>query len=391
MQIPVFAKKAIDILEKNGFEAYLVGGCVRNALLGIEISDYDITTSALPSQTKQAFEGYKIFETGIAHGTVTVLIDNNPLEITTFRREAGYSDHRHPDSVRFSKTLNDDLTRRDFTVNSLAFSDKTGVIDLFSGVEDLKSRLIRAVGDASERFDEDALRILRALRFAACLGFSIEEKTGEAIKKDYKLLKFVSIERVYSEIKKLLEGEDAERILNEYKEVFCYILNEERLETDGVNLLPQDYVLRLGFILRNADFRAVLNKLSADNKTKRQIISIEACLNQKNAQTKSEIKFILKNFGIAAYKNSLIIRKALGEDIACIEENLREIEENNECFLLSDLKLSGAELKKLGFSGKEIGRVLDALLELVITEKIKNTPDFLIKEAQRLAIVYQNQ
>ena len=217
MNVPSFAEKAIDILEAGGFEAYFVGGCVRNSLLDIEISDFDITTSAKPDEVVSLFSDFRVIETGVKHGTVTVFINSQPLEITTFRSESGYSDHRRPDKVLFSENLESDLMRRDFTINALAYNKKTGIIDLFGGKNDIKNKIIRTVGDATERFNEDALRILRALRFASVLGFSIEEKTALAIKEDLKLLSFVSKERIFGELKKLILGQNAEEVLKEYK------------------------------------------------------------------------------------------------------------------------------------------------------------------------------
>ena len=167
-------EKAIEILESRGFEAYFVGGCVRDTLMGLEVSDTDITTSALPEETLEAFEGFRVIPTGIKHGTVTVLIEGEPIEITTFRSDGEYSDHRHPETVTFSRRLEDDLMRRDFTVNAMAYSKRTGLIDLYGGKSDIENKLIRAVGDPLARFDEDALRILRAVRFASQKCFSIE-------------------------------------------------------------------------------------------------------------------------------------------------------------------------------------------------------------------------
>ncbi len=182
------AEFALDILNSAGFEAYIVGGCVRDSLLGIAPSDFDITTSASPEETKIAFAGYKLIETGLKHGTVTVLIDSEPIEITTFRTEAAYADGRHPNSVNFTRSLADDITRRDFTVNALAYSPKTGLVDLCGGESDLKNNVLRAVGDPEMRFTEDGLRILRALRFSSVYGFEIHPETSKAIHKCVKML-----------------------------------------------------------------------------------------------------------------------------------------------------------------------------------------------------------
>ena len=206
------AEKAIFMLEKAGFKAFAVGGCVRDFLLGKKPTDFDITASALPEETKAVFKNEPVIETGIKHGTVTVLMEGEPLEITTFRIDKNYSDNRHPKEVLFTRSLSEDLSRRDFTINALAFSQNTGIIDLFGGVSDLEHGIIRTVGNPDKRFGEDALRIMRALRFAAVLGFEIEEKTALSIKKNCALLKNISAERVFLELSKLLCGKDARRV-----------------------------------------------------------------------------------------------------------------------------------------------------------------------------------
>ena len=206
MYLPDNVKKAISMLESEGFEAYAVGGCVRDSLLGKIPTDYDVTTSALPEETKQVFKNEHVIETGIKHGTVTVLIEHQPIEITTFRIDKDYSDNRHPEKVEFTRSLKEDLARRDFTVNALAYSEKTGIIDVFGGISDLEHGIIRTVGDADTRFSEDALRIMRALRFSSVLGVEIEEKTALSLHKNRGLLNNISEERLSSELNKLLCG-----------------------------------------------------------------------------------------------------------------------------------------------------------------------------------------
>ncbi len=376
MNVPSFAEKAISILENGGFEAYFVGGCVRNSLLDIEISDFDITTSAEPDEIILAFKDFKVIKKGIQHGTVTVFINSQPLEITTFRSESGYSDHRRPDKVLFSKNLESDLMRRDFTVNSLAFNKKSGIIDLFGGREDIKKKTIRTVGDATERFNEDALRILRALRFASVLGFSIEEKTALAIKENLRLLSFVSKERILEELKKLLLGENAEEILEEYKEVFNYIFNGE-IEYKNLKKLQKDFALRLAFILRNTDFKSVLKSILADNKTKIKVFKIVGCLKKKTVQNNTEMKYLLKDFSEEAVLSALEIKKALGENIDT--ELSLFYKARGECYNLKTLNIRGDDL---GLEGKEIGKVLSHLLDMVIREEIVNSYEELLKEAR---------
>jgi tRNA nucleotidyltransferase (CCA-adding enzyme) len=226
INIPQQVNRAIDILEKNGHSAYVVGGAVRDAIMKKPAHDWDITTSALPEETMDAFEGFRIIETGLKHGTVTVIVDGTDLEITTYRIEHGYSDNRHPDKVDFTDRVEDDLSRRDFTVNAIAYSPVRGFADPFGGRDDIEKNVIRCVGEADKRFGEDALRILRALRFSSVLGFEIDPDTAESIHRNYPLLKNISVERIFVEMSKLLCGKDAGRILREFEDVVFYILPE---------------------------------------------------------------------------------------------------------------------------------------------------------------------
>ena len=191
MKIPDYVRAVMDVLSHNGFEVYAVGGCVRDSLLLKEPHDFDLTTSANPQQMKEAFCGFSVIETGISHGTLTVRSGGQNVEVTTFRTDGKYTDHRRPDSVSFTTSLKEDLSRRDFTVNALAYNDERGLVDLFGGQDDLEKRIVRCVGEPDRRFEEDALRILRALRFSAKLGFSIEQKTAQSMIKKRELLKSI--------------------------------------------------------------------------------------------------------------------------------------------------------------------------------------------------------
>jgi len=226
MNIPQEVQTALQALKNSGYEAYIVGGCVRDMLLGLTPKDFDITTSALPEQIKAVFKAYRIIETGIKHGTVTVIIDNTPLEITTFRTDGTYTDNRRPDSVSFTTSLEEDVKRRDFTVNAMCYNPEIGLVDYCGGKEDLERKLIRAVGVPAERFKEDSLRILRALRFASVYGFEIEAETANAILEYKHLLKNVASERISVEINKLLCGENVYKILMDFFPAFEEIFPE---------------------------------------------------------------------------------------------------------------------------------------------------------------------
>jgi len=226
IKIPPQVNRAIEILQSNGHSAYVVGGAVRDMLMDKTAHDWDITTSALPEETLSAFSDFRTIETGLKHGTVTVIVDGMSLEITTFRIEGNYSDNRHPDKVDFTDKIESDLSRRDFTVNAIAFSPHKGFADPFDGQADIKNKVIRCVGNPDKRFSEDALRILRALRFSSVLGFEIDIETAESIRRNYKLLGNISVERIFVETSKLLCGKNAGKILRDFEDVFFFILPE---------------------------------------------------------------------------------------------------------------------------------------------------------------------
>lgn len=232
MQIPKQIQDLLNMLESAGFEAYVVGGCVRDSLMGFTPHDFDVTTSAPPEETEQVFSGMRIIETGLKHGTVTVLTDNMPVEITTYRVDGEYLDSRRPESVSFTRSLREDIARRDFTMNGIAYSPKRGWFDEFGGAEDIRRGVVRCIGEPEKRFREDALRILRGLRFAASLGFEIEENTAAAMLDCRELLKNISAERIFTELSGLLTGRNSERnlrrVMTDFREIFAVIIPELR-------------------------------------------------------------------------------------------------------------------------------------------------------------------
>lgn len=226
MQIPQNILYILDKLEQAGYEAFIVGGCVRDGLMGAAPNDFDVTTSALPEETMQVFSDHKVIETGIKHGTVTVLCEGEPIEITTYRIDGEYADGRHPDEVRFSRSIEEDIARRDFTMNGIAYSPKRGLLDVYGGAEDIRRGIIRCIGDPDKRFNEDALRILRALRFSSVLGFDIEDNTAQSIRDNKCLLSRISGERIFSELKKLLCGANVGAVMRAFPEVLAEIIPE---------------------------------------------------------------------------------------------------------------------------------------------------------------------
>ena len=224
--IPVQVSEALKILSSNGFEGWIVGGCVRDFLMGREPADFDITTSATPSETIEAFKGYRIIETGLKHGTVTIIVGGMSLEITTFRIDGEYFDGRHPSEVKYTRNLKDDLSRRDFTMNAIAYNEEHGLYDIFGGQKDIENKKIVCVGEAEKRFSEDALRIMRAIRFSSQLGFEIEEKTAEQVHRLKHTLKKISAERIRVELDKLLCGQFPHKVLMEYSDVITEVIPE---------------------------------------------------------------------------------------------------------------------------------------------------------------------
>ena len=429
------SKVAIDLLKSNGFEAFLIGGSVRDFIMRLPIGDIDITTSATPTQVKKVFHDFRVIETGIKHGTVTVLIDNEPLEITTYRSEGTYSDNRHPDKVTFSKSLKDDVIRRDFTMNAIAYDFESGFCDLTSGMEDIKNETIRCIGDAQTRFNEDALRILRALRFSSVLGFTIEENTKNAIHECKDLLKNISAERIRDEFVKLISGKNAYNVLQEFADVIavfipeiknsinfkqenrhhCYDVYTHTLK--AVDTSKPDPVIRLSLFFHDiakplvAHFdekgeqhyyghpkksaeltEKIMTRLRFDNETKNKVVTLVALhdspimVNDNIYPDKKRLKKIMSKIGKNliydlihikycdnSAQNPLFFR---GEDFYKTTSSIiDEIISQQECFSIKDLKINGNDLISMGFKGKEIGIILEKVLECVINEKIKNDYD----------------
>lgn len=368
----------ISKLESNGFSAYAVGGALRDILLGREATDYDIATSALPEETKAVFKDYRVVETGIAHGTVTVIPDGVPYEITTFRTESGYTDHRRPDSVSFVTDIKEDLSRRDFTMNAIAYCEKEGMIDPFGGAEDIEQKLIKTVGDPVKRFTEDALRIIRALRFSSVLGFDIEKNTSDAIFALADNLSKIAPERIYTELKKLLCGDNAVEVISEYLPVLEKIIPINGNFYD-IEKLPKDFQMRITCLCGDCVTKA-LNILRADNETK-TICSLLANSSRIPEDTISRKRYISS----LGRENALLVakyRRALyREDI---DMNIEKIVASDSCLSVTELAVNGNDLKDMGIHGKEIGKTLNILLDTVMTEEIENEKNALLLRAKRL-------
>lgn len=393
MKLTKDVKFIISRLEASGFRADVVGGPVRDFLRGRAPSDYDITTNALPSEIKSAFSDMRTVDTGIKHGTVTLLLGGVGYEITTYRIDGEYRDSRHPESVSFTSDIEADLARRDFTMNAIAYSHSFGITDPFFGREDIKNKIIRAVGDPNKRFSEDALRILRALRFASCLGFSIEEKTKEAVFSKSHLLKNISAERIYSEWIKLLSGERAYEVVSEYRQVisvFIPELSEICMPTVlGFSLAEADVRQLSLFYLsctdRAADmFASAMKRLKTDSHTRilgEKVLS--SVLKFKRGGTSAVGRMLMK-LGVERAMKVALLEEALGISDAVSVGMIDEYIRSGAPFLLSHLQIRGDALIKIGFSGADIGEALSYLLLQTVEEKIKNDESELLAYASEL-------
>lgn len=377
--LPSDTEYIIETLQKNGYEAFAVGGCVRDMLNGDTPHDFDITTSAEPETVMSLFE--KTVPTGIKHGTVTVIINGVPNEVTTYRTDGEYRDHRRPDSVIFVKSLREDLARRDFTVNAMAYNKKDGLKDFFGGKQDIQNRILRAVGEPGRRFYEDALRIMRLFRFSSVLGFDIEENTLKAALEYAPTLKSVSAERIYSELLKTLCGKNPAALKP--------LTDIGGLGFLGVNTSPDYGILPLlgsadtklfAFLYSGgAEVSPALDFLKVPNKTKRAAQDMLTLLNMPFPKTKPEIKEMLYLTSPPSAENYFDYRSAYGKDCAAARDMLTEIIKNGEPYRISDLKIGGKDLKKCGISGRAIGETLEKLRRSVLKNPELNTRSELIK------------
>ena len=368
LKIPEKIKFVLRTLTQNGYEAYIVGGCVRDSLLGITPSDYDVTTSAKPEEILGLFD--KTVPTGLKHGTVTVIIENEPIEVTTFRTEGEYKDFRHPQNVEFVTDLREDLSRRDFTVNAVAYNETVGLVDLFGGLSDLENKILRSVGDSDKRFKEDALRILRLFRFASQLEFTPEEKTLKSALKLQKGLKNISKERIFSEIVKAVNGKNPKAILP--------LINSGGLEFLGICKTPEfttidDSDLRL-FVFLNTSSENPIEVLKTLKAPNRQIDFANKLLKLQSIEM--ENKEDIKNALFLTDFNAVNSFLQLQEDEGKLKL-LAEIIKNKEPYLISHLAISGEDLKELGFKGKEIGEILERLRQTVVCSPEKNRKEIL--------------
>lgn len=447
MILPENISCALDMLESAGHEAWVVGGCVRDSLMGIIPHDYDITTSALPAETEQVFAGYRLIETGLKHGTVTVLADGSPIEITTYRVDGEYRDSRRPERVTFTRNIRDDVSRRDFTMNGIAYNPKQGYFDEFGGAEDIKAGVIRCIGKPEKRFREDALRILRGLRFSASLGFEIEENTARAMHDTRELLNKISAERVFSELCGLLTGRNSHlnifRVLTEFRDIAAVIIPEFRECTGFVQhsrfhcfdvyehcvmsaqkaaeisagsecrlpltlamLLhdigkPQRFTLGedgeghfYGHAAVSADIAEdILRRLKCSNALRERVCTIVRYHDVPLSDTDKSVRRLLRKYGLETVRDICLAH--ICDDSAKTPEcagrcgEWRAVLSRAEtlapycCLTLKDLAVDGKALSGLMEPCPEMGKALKFLLDEVINGNFPNEREFLLKEAAK--------
>ena len=437
INIPDDVNLILNKLNDSGYEAFVVGGCVRDSILGLEPNDWDIASSAKPGEIKSVFSDYQLIDIGEKHGTVGVVLNYKPYEITTYRIDGDYSDHRRPDIVSFTDKINEDLSRRDFTINAMAYNDDKGLVDPFNGEIDLQYKALRCVGNPDTRFSEDALRILRALRFACVYNLSIEGGTSISIVRNRQLLNNVSTERIQNEFSKMLCGENINFILRRYKDVIAVFIPELvatfdckqntphhnktvwRHTTAAVSNIKNDLVLRMTMLLHDIGkplalrtdsngrdhfnghnhFSAVLSKsvlerLRYPSKLIEDVVTLIEYHDVRLSDNKTQIKHILNKIGIINFERLLKVQMA---DILAQSKYKREMKlsnlelagdtyksiiENKECYSLKSLAVNGSDLIHLGITqGRIIGNILERLLDGVIDGTLENDNVLLKKKA----------
>ena len=420
ISMPKEVKFLIDKIYEHGYEAFMVGGCVRDSILNMIPNDYDITTNAKPDDIIKIFKDYKIIDTGIKHGTVSVVLNDNIYEITTYRIESEYENNRRPKSVEFTTNIEKDLERRDFTINAIAYNTKVGLVDKFNGIEDIKHRIIKTVGNPDERFEEDGLRMVRAIRFSSKLGFDIDINTLNSIYKNAPIIKNISIERINDEFNKTLISDNPKNIIFLYKTkifenlgIYCNLNGNEYKELEKtlsvLNYCDKNLIDRLimleyinsNQILKNIDKNkryeyycenikklSIINNLRYSNKITNYFNEVmEYMINDSEKTDKVTIKKYLSKIGYDKVSNIFNLKLIYNtffnnEDKIkilkkCIE-NLNEIENLKECYTIKDLDIDGKVLINLGYKGKEVGDILEFLLDKVIKKPSINHKDILI-------------
>ena len=397
-EIPEYLSSVMALLEENGFEAYLVGGCVRDRAMGREPNDYDLATSATPEEMCRVFSGYRLIETGLKHGPVTVCSAGRQIEITTYRIDGAYSDNRPPETVSFTRKLTEDLSRRDFTVNAMAYSPERGVCDPFGGMADIGRRIIACVGDPEQRFREDGLRIMRAVRFASTLDFSVDEATASAACRLSHLLSAISRERVYTEFSKLLCGVGSPRVLRQFSHVLNAAvpnLSESTFVSCApqISKLPADPVVRIAFLAASEDasspgecadeVMASLKSSTADRRRARLLASERDLPLPETERGVRRLMSRMSHENIVAY--AAMHSACTGADGKDFDLLYSDVRRADPCVSIKQLAVNGNDVMELtSRRGGEVGEALAALLCRVVDGEISNTREELTRELLKL-------
>lgn len=393
MELSPAAAYLLDTLNVNGYGAWLVGGCVRDSLGGVPPHDFDIATTALPQQVVSCFPNLSVVPTGMRHGTVTVVVDRVPLEITTLRADGGYGDGRHPDGVTFVKDIRADLARRDFTVNAMAWSRMDGLIDPFDGQRDLADRVLRCVGDPRERLGEDSLRIMRCLRFAACLGFGVDPGTAAALRASRNGLLRVAMERINRELSLLVCGQWAAEVIEEYHDILAVIIPEIVPQIDNALLegAGKELTVRLSLLIKDEKPETVLRRLRLDTATIREVSELSALLRSPLPATRGAAAEMTLTAGKQRVEQLCRIwrAQALQAPPNIVKELLTAADCAGQvlecgCCGVRELSIDGQTLIDLGMlPGKELGRLLTRLALTVMAGECPNKPPMLTKLARK--------
>lgn len=445
INIPVNVKNVLDRLTGKGYEAFIVGGCVRDSLLGVTPKDYDVTTNALPEEIVACFkDGFKVIPTGIKHGTVTVVSGGENVEVTTYRVDGSYTDHRRPDSVSFTGVLEEDLARRDFTVNAMAYSHERGVIDPYGGQRDLFTHKIRCVGSPDDRFGEDALRIMRSLRFASVLDFRIDRETAEAVHRKKSLLREISAERIMSELTGFVMGSSPAALMMEFDDVLCTVI-PEFTKCIGFNQRSRyhkydvwehtarslessvrDREIRLALLFHDIEkpscfylddegqghfpghekksaqtAERIMKRLRFDNQTVKNVCSLIKYHYITPVDDRRVVRRMLSVMGLDMLEKLTEVMKgdSRAKQEFCIERvntldamkrTAVSITEASECCTLSALEINGRDLEGIGLSGKAIGSTLEKLLDMVMDETVPNEKEALLAAAEEFSRLGEN-
>lgn len=439
--IPDDVKHILNVLSENGFEAFVVGGCVRDTLLGKVPHDWDICTNAKPDEIKICFKNFNTFDSGIKHGTISVVFNKEVYEITTYRIDGDYRDNRHPQCVTFTNDITLDLSRRDFTINAMAYNDDVGIVDPFDGQSDLADKKIRCVRNSDERFCEDALRIIRALRFAAVYGFDIDEETAASISENRELLKNIAVERINIEFTKLICGCSAANILDEFRDVIAVFIPELKAEFEfnqnsrhhkfdlwhhtlcSLDYVEPDPVMRMTMLLHDIGkphcmtsdekgeshfighpalsaeiSRKILRRMKYSNEFIDECICLIRNHDVRYSGSPKQLKRLIARIGESrTHKLFKIFRADIMaqsdfekqkklELVDLAEKDFNTIIETEQCINLKQLKVNGNDMIAIGIKdGRKIGYVLNKLLNMVIEDEIPNDRQKLLKKAEEIA------